>query len=68
LLRRHDDHARRARLVMRRVLAPTGATPIVRYSRYDLSDTNRWWAHRATLRFTLFETQRLFGYWIGVAD
>ena len=62
------QHTRRARLVMRRVLAPTGVSPIIRYSRYDRSDTDRWWAHRGTLRFTLFETQRLFGYWIGVAD
>lgn len=62
------QHTRRARLVMRRVLAPAGASPILRYSRYDRSDTDRWWTERATLRFTLFESQRLFGYWIGVAD
>jgi uncharacterized SAM-binding protein YcdF (DUF218 family) len=62
------QHTRRARLVMRRMLAPAGASPIVRYSRYDRSDTERWWAHRSTLRFTLFEVQRLFGYWLGVAD
>jgi hypothetical protein len=40
----------------------------VRASRYDRTDTEGWWHNRSTLRFTLFETQRLFGYWIGVAD
>ena len=29
---------------------------------------DRWWARRGTLRFTLFEYQRLFGYWTGLAD
>jgi uncharacterized SAM-binding protein YcdF (DUF218 family) len=62
------QHTRRARLVMRRRLEPLGATVIMRASRYDRSDVDRWWASRATLRFTLFETQRLLGYWIGVAD
>jgi hypothetical protein len=40
----------------------------VRYSRYDRTDTARWWRQRSSLRFTLFEMQRLLGYWIGVAD
>jgi uncharacterized SAM-binding protein YcdF (DUF218 family) len=62
------QHTRRARLVMNRRIAPTGAQVIMRSSRYDHSDVERWWAHRSTLRFTLFESQRLFGYWIGVAD
>jgi uncharacterized SAM-binding protein YcdF (DUF218 family) len=62
------QHTRRARLVMRRKLAGTGAELIVRSSRYDRSDVERWWSHRATLRFTIFETQRLIGYWIGLAD
>lgn len=62
------QHTRRARLVMRRKLAGTGADVIVRPSRYDRSDVERWWSQRATLRFTLFETQRLLGYWIGIAD
>jgi uncharacterized SAM-binding protein YcdF (DUF218 family) len=62
------QHTRRARLVMRRRLDDVGARVIVRPSRYDLSEVDRWWANRSTLRFTLFETQRLLGYWIGVAD
>jgi uncharacterized SAM-binding protein YcdF (DUF218 family) len=62
------QHTRRARLVMTRRLDDLGVQVIMRASRYDRSDVNRWWADRSTLRFTLFETQRLFGYWIGVAD
>jgi uncharacterized SAM-binding protein YcdF (DUF218 family) len=62
------QHTRRARMVMRRRLDPIGVKVIMRPSRYDRADVDRWWANRGTLRFTLFETQRLFGYWIGVAD
>lgn len=62
------QHTRRVRLVMRRKLDGTGAAVVVRPSRYDRSDVDRWWSERATLRFTLFETQRLLGYWIGLAD
>ena len=62
------QHTRRARLVMTRRLDDLGVQVIMRASRYDRSDVDRWWANRNTLRFTLFEIQRLFGYWIGVAD
>lgn len=62
------QHTRRARLAMRRRLDGFGITVIVRYSRYDQSDVDRWWAQRGTLRFTLFEYQRLLGYWTGLAD
>ena len=62
------QHTRRARLVLRRRLTPINVTTIVRASRFDRSDVDRWWTNRSTLRFTLFETQRLFGYWIGLAD
>jgi uncharacterized SAM-binding protein YcdF (DUF218 family) len=62
------QHTRRARLVMRRRLAGTGIDVVVRWTRLDTSDVDRWWENRSTLRFTLFESQRLLGYWIGVAD
>jgi uncharacterized SAM-binding protein YcdF (DUF218 family) len=62
------QHTRRARLLMRRRLAGTGIEVMVRSSRYDTADVDRWWQNRSTLRFTLFESQRLLGYWIGVAD
>jgi len=62
------QHTRRARLVMKRRTADLGLEVVTRYSRYDDANTDQWWRNRSTLRFTLFETQRLFGYWIGVAD
>jgi uncharacterized SAM-binding protein YcdF (DUF218 family) len=62
------QHTRRAGLAMRRRLADTGVTVVMRASRYDRSDPGRWWDRRATLRFTLFETQRLIAYWVGLAD
>jgi uncharacterized SAM-binding protein YcdF (DUF218 family) len=62
------QHTRRARLVMNRRMRGTGAGVIIRASRYDHEDVERWWGNRGTLRFTLFETQRLFAYWIGLAD
>jgi uncharacterized SAM-binding protein YcdF (DUF218 family) len=62
------QHTRRVRLVMRRRLSDTGSEVIVRASRYDRANVDRWWTERATLRFTLFEMQRLLGYWIGIAD
>lgn len=62
------QHTRRARLVIARHLAGSGAAVIMRASRYDLAPVDRWWRDRATLRFTLFESQRLLGYWIGLAD
>jgi uncharacterized SAM-binding protein YcdF (DUF218 family) len=62
------QHTRRARLVMNRKVNPAGAAVIVRGSRFDRSDVDRWWTNRSTLRFTLFEIQRLLGYWLGVID
>ena len=62
------QHTRRARLVMNRRVADTGAQVMVRASRYDKTDVNAWWRQRGTLRFTLFETQRLIAYWLGIAD
>ena len=61
------QHTRRAGLSMRRVLGDDKKV-IVRASRYDRSDVDRWWADRATLRFTLIETQRYVAYWLGLAD
>jgi len=62
------QHTRRARLVMRRRVADIGTKVIMRYSHYDRANTDQWWRQRSTLRFTLFESQRLFAYWIGLAD
>jgi uncharacterized SAM-binding protein YcdF (DUF218 family) len=62
------QHTRRAQLVIKRRLAGTGAQVIMRPSRYDQTNPDRWWRDRPTLRFTLFESQRLLGYWLGIAD
>jgi uncharacterized SAM-binding protein YcdF (DUF218 family) len=62
------QHTRRARMVMNQRLADTGSQVIVRASRYDKSDVDSWWRNRSTLRFTLFETQRLIAYWLGIAN
>ena len=62
------QHTRRARLVMRRRLAGTGVEVVVRPTRLDQADVDHWWRNRSTLRFTLFESQRLVAYWIGLAD
>jgi uncharacterized SAM-binding protein YcdF (DUF218 family) len=62
------QHTRRARLVVNRRLSGTGVQVIVRASRYDRTDPVVWWDDRPTLRFTLFESQRLLGYWLGLAD
>ena len=62
------QHTRRARLVINRRVADTGAQVMVRASRYDKTDVDAWWRQRGTLRFTLFETQRLIAYWLRIAD
>ena len=62
------QHTRRARLVMNRRVADTGTQVILRGSRYDKTDVDLWWRQRGTLRFTLFETQRLIAYWLRIAD
>lgn len=62
------QHSRRARLVINRRMREIGVKVIMRPSRYDRANVDRWWTERATLRFTLFETQRLFSYWIGLGD
>jgi uncharacterized SAM-binding protein YcdF (DUF218 family) len=62
------QHTRRARLVMKRRTADLGLEIVTRYSRFDDANTDQWWRNRSTLRFTLFETQRLLGYWVGLAD
>jgi uncharacterized SAM-binding protein YcdF (DUF218 family) len=61
------QHTRRARMEMNRTVAPQGVKVIMRATRHDRSDVDRWWANRGTLRFTLFETQRLLAYWLHLA-
>src|SRR5690349_8185537 len=53
------QHTRRARLVLSRRLADLGTTIVMRGSRYDRTPFEKWWTDRPTIRFTLFESQRL---------
>lgn len=61
-------HTTRARLTLRRNFEGTGVRLIVRASRYDPAEIDRWWYSRAALRDGLFEAQKLLAYWIGLAD
>lgn len=61
-------HTARSRLAFERRLAGTGVTIVMRASRFDPADVDRWWTRRATLRFVLFESQKLLAYWMGIAD
>jgi uncharacterized SAM-binding protein YcdF (DUF218 family) len=61
-------HTARASLVMRRHVQGTGTHLIMRASRYDTADIDRWWKTRSDLRFALFEAQKFLAYWVGVAD
>ena len=61
-------HTARAGMAMRRRFEGTGVQIIMRGSRYDESDIDRWWTRRGTLRFVLFESQKMLAYWIGAAD
>lgn len=61
-------HTARAALALRRAFDDTGTTIIMRASRFDPADLDRWWASRADFRFALFESQKLVAYWVGLAD
>ena len=61
-------HTTRAALAMRRRLGPMGKEIIIRASRYDDAEVERWWSNRSDLRFVLFESQKLLAYWIGLGD
>jgi uncharacterized SAM-binding protein YcdF (DUF218 family) len=61
-------HTARAALTLRRHLAPMGKQVIVRASRYDDADIDRWWSNRSDLRFVLFEAQKLIAYGLGLGD
>lgn len=61
-------HTARARLTMVRQLEDDGRRIIMRGSRYDEANIDRWWSNRSDLRFVLFESQKLLAYWLGIAD
>jgi uncharacterized SAM-binding protein YcdF (DUF218 family) len=58
-------HTRRAHFAFRRGLENTGAVPIIRATRYDLSDPAHWLRSRADFRFASSEWVKLIGYRLG---
>jgi uncharacterized SAM-binding protein YcdF (DUF218 family) len=61
-------HTARSRLVFKRRLNDIGVTLVMRASRYDQSNLDRWWTNRVSLRFVLFEAEKFVAYWLGLAD
>jgi uncharacterized SAM-binding protein YcdF (DUF218 family) len=60
-------HTKRAGFAFRRGLAGTGATPIMRASKYDPFDPPHWWRHRSDVRYGGREWIALILYWCGLA-
>lgn len=56
---------RRVGFALRRALPP-GITVIVRCSRHDGYDPDRWWSSRARIRETYYELPKLLMYWMGL--
>jgi uncharacterized SAM-binding protein YcdF (DUF218 family) len=59
-------HLRRARLACRRALAGTSVDIVMRGSRYDRSDPERWWRHRGDIRWIASEVPKLMLYASGI--
>jgi uncharacterized SAM-binding protein YcdF (DUF218 family) len=61
-------HTRRAGFAMRRALRGAGITVIMRASRYDPSEPERWWRHRSDIRSVMLETPKLAAYLLGLGE
>jgi uncharacterized SAM-binding protein YcdF (DUF218 family) len=59
-------HTRRSAFAFRRGLDGTGATVVMRASRFDPADPARWWRTRPDVRFVLSEWQKLIVYRLGI--
>jgi uncharacterized SAM-binding protein YcdF (DUF218 family) len=57
------SHTRRARLILRRALAPD-VVLAVRPAPADFFPRRRWWRHRQTAKLVLSEYQKLVNYWL----
>jgi len=57
---------RRARFAFRRALG-ADVKVISRCSRFDAYEASRWWMSRWGIRETMYETPKLFAYWLGLA-
>ena len=61
-------HTRRSGFAVRRELRGAGVTVIIRASRYDQSQPERWWWRRADIRFLLEEVPKLAAYLLGLGE
>jgi uncharacterized SAM-binding protein YcdF (DUF218 family) len=61
-------HTRRTMFAFHRELKGTPVRAIVRWTRYDESTPERWWAQRGDARFVVMETQRLLLYRLGLGS
>lgn len=59
-------HTRRSGYAFRRGLEGTGASVVMRASRFDPSDPANWWRSRADFRFASTEWQKLILYRLGL--
>ena len=59
-------HTRRSGFAFRRGLEGTGATVVMRASRFDPADPANWWRSRADFRFASTEWQKLILYRLGL--
>jgi uncharacterized SAM-binding protein YcdF (DUF218 family) len=59
-------HLRRAGLALRRELRGTSISVVMRGTRYDRAQPERWWSHRADIRWLLSEVPKLIAYRLGL--
>ena len=61
-------HTRRTAFAFRREFRDSGVVVLVRGTRYDEAEPNRWWRHRADIRFVTSEIQKLLLYGLGLGS
>ena len=59
-------HLRRAGLAFRRELRGSNVSIVMRGTRYDRAEPDRWWARRADIRWLLSEVPKLIAYRLGL--
>jgi uncharacterized SAM-binding protein YcdF (DUF218 family) len=59
-------HLRRVALACRRALRGTGVELVVRGSRYDPSEPQRWWSRRSDIRWVASELPKVMAYGLGI--
>jgi uncharacterized SAM-binding protein YcdF (DUF218 family) len=61
-------HTRRTGFAFRREFRDSAVRILVRGTRYDEAEPNRWWRHRADIRFVTSELQKLLLYGFGLGS